>query len=64
MGIRSPRAYLDERLAEHLTRIAQARIESERTLGHFRRFIEPGDLVFDLGANFGPLSSARSERPW
>src|SRR6266496_3008608 len=53
MRIRSPRTYLDERLAEHLTRVAQERIEDERTVAHFRRFMEPGDLVFDLGANLG-----------
>jgi FkbM family methyltransferase len=44
---------VDERLAEHLTRIAQEQIEDDRRVGHFRRFMEPGDLVFDLGANLG-----------
>jgi FkbM family methyltransferase len=51
--LRSPRSYLDERLGEHLTRIAREEIESERMLAHFRKFMEPGDLVFDLGANLG-----------
>jgi len=53
MRIRSPRSYLDERLAEHMSRIATGQIANERALGHFRGFMEPGDLVFDVGANLG-----------
>lgn len=49
-GIRSR---LDRRVDERVRAIADGAIEHHRSLSHYRQFMEPGDRVFDLGANVG-----------
>jgi FkbM family methyltransferase len=64
MPLPSPKRYLEERVwrvarlssGEVESRIqekTEAMIHHQAALGHYRQFVEPGDLVFDLGANVG-----------
>jgi FkbM family methyltransferase len=53
MTLRSPKQAAFERVQRISRSEARAVLENDRQLRHYRAFIEPGDLVFDLGANVG-----------
>ncbi len=53
MALRSPKQAAFERVQKISQSEARAAVENDRQLRHYRAFIEPGDLVFDLGANVG-----------
>jgi FkbM family methyltransferase len=44
---------LGRRAKARIRRFADARTRHRRSLSHYREFMGPGDLVFDLGANIG-----------
>jgi FkbM family methyltransferase len=49
----SPKRLVFDRVVAISRAEARGAVEHERALRHYRQFIEPGDLVFDLGANIG-----------
>jgi FkbM family methyltransferase len=53
MALRSPKRAAFDRVLEIARTTAREAVEDDRMLRHYRAFIEPGDLVFDLGANVG-----------
>jgi FkbM family methyltransferase len=53
MRLRSPKRIAFERVLEIARITAGDAVKDDRILRHYRAFIEPGDLVFDLGANVG-----------
>jgi FkbM family methyltransferase len=53
MRLPSPKRTAFERVQEISEATARGVVQDDRVERHYRAFIEPGDLVFDLGANVG-----------